>query len=349
MIELQRDSLVISFPEVHEHCRFEVNFQRTLRIPDDGKDYPLPPGLGRFSIAHVDDHRERVPEAWLRRGGVMLPMYATEAMWLHFRALTVPGHNAAWPFALKVAAGKINAVDGEPWSETLYAKGRGRSQNFLALPRQPWLDGFYAGPGVIRQFVGMQLGQGYTVEEQLTGQAEHGGLQLIAYPMKRDEFMRRFPKQEPTAMRAQSGAAPMPCAPMSISAAPDMGLAPGGRMKQKIYNDPFGIRAWDTQQSSRCFVHLCNSMVWQSVTGAAPPQPPPTAADYNRAGLPWFDYESGAPAKKGRSWLDKVKSVVGLAAEKGQTALPENESVSPVHVETIVAPSSPDEVRDGTF
>jgi hypothetical protein len=33
--------------------RFAVAFQRTLRIPDDGHGYPLPPGLGRFPIFKV--------------------------------------------------------------------------------------------------------------------------------------------------------------------------------------------------------------------------------------------------------------------------------------------------------
>ena len=28
---------------------FSLTFQRTLRIPDDGKSYPLPPGLGAFA------------------------------------------------------------------------------------------------------------------------------------------------------------------------------------------------------------------------------------------------------------------------------------------------------------
>jgi hypothetical protein len=32
-----------------------LNFQRTLRIPDDGKTYPLPPGLGTFPICKVED------------------------------------------------------------------------------------------------------------------------------------------------------------------------------------------------------------------------------------------------------------------------------------------------------
>jgi hypothetical protein len=86
MIELENDALVFSFPEVHPDATLRVEFQRTLRIPDDGRDYPLPPGLGEFPLRHVDDFHERVPERWLQHGGVMLPMYQSEAMWLNFTA-----------------------------------------------------------------------------------------------------------------------------------------------------------------------------------------------------------------------------------------------------------------------
>ena len=59
MIELKHDSLVFSFSEVHPDAQLTINFQRTLRIPDDGKDYPLPPGLGQFPMKHVDDYPEK--------------------------------------------------------------------------------------------------------------------------------------------------------------------------------------------------------------------------------------------------------------------------------------------------
>jgi hypothetical protein len=38
MIELRNDRLVFSFPEVHREAVLEIDFQRTLRIPDDGRD-----------------------------------------------------------------------------------------------------------------------------------------------------------------------------------------------------------------------------------------------------------------------------------------------------------------------
>ena len=48
-------------------------------------------------------------------------------------------------------------------------------QDYMVLPEQPWLDGYCVEKGVIRQFVAMPLGEGYSGEEQITGAAEHGG------------------------------------------------------------------------------------------------------------------------------------------------------------------------------
>ena len=100
MIALGRDQLVFEFPEVHPHAKVSIEFQRTLRIPDDGDDYPLPPGLGRFPLRHVDDFADKVPARWRERGGIMLPMFQSEAMWLNFNSTT------DYPFLVKIAAGK---------------------------------------------------------------------------------------------------------------------------------------------------------------------------------------------------------------------------------------------------
>ena len=93
--------------------------------------------MGAFPIRKIADYQDRVPEEWARRGGVFLPMYQREAMWLSF--------SASRPHALKVGVGKVCAISGKPWSETL-SKG---DQDYLVLPHQPWLDGiadeFYGG------------------------------------------------------------------------------------------------------------------------------------------------------------------------------------------------------------
>src|SRR5215475_3481031 len=104
MIELKNDRLQFSFPDVHPEARLDIGFQRTFRIPDDGKTYPLPPGFGFFPLVHVDDHAHRVPSDWLDRGGVMLPMYQSEAMWLYFMPRHVHRRDTSYPVAIKVAA-----------------------------------------------------------------------------------------------------------------------------------------------------------------------------------------------------------------------------------------------------
>ena len=346
MIELKSDCLLFSFPDVHPDAKLEIGFQRTFRIPDDGKTYPLPPGFGNFPLCHVDDHARRVSSDWLERGGVMLPMYQSEAMWLFFMPRHIERRWASYPFAIKVAAGKINAVTGKSWSDGPNA----RPQDYMVAPGQPWLDGFCVEKGLIRQFVAMPLGAGYTAEEQLTGQAEHGGLQIVAYPMKREVFERRFPERESESSRMCFGfGAPASAAPRAKSKKA-MGLAPGGRMKQEIYADPFGFDDWDLDQKSRCCIHIANSLVWREITGRQPPTTPPTAKEYAKAGLPWFDYyDDRAEALAGAPALAGLKSVAELGQEKGDAPLPENESVTPENIVKLRRNLKRDEVREGKF
>ena len=180
MIELKQDELSFSFPEVHPDAKLSLNLQRTLRIPDDGDDYPLPPGLGAFPLRHVDDFATRLPELWKKHGGVMLPMYQSEALWL-----SLSGH---YPFAVKIATGKINAITGESWTDGIHRD----PQDYMVTPDQPWLDGYCVEKGTIRQFVAMPLGGGYTVEEQITGAGARCLPRLQESPSSPSEGLRIF-------------------------------------------------------------------------------------------------------------------------------------------------------------
>lgn len=345
MIELKNDRLVFSFPEVHEAARCTVEFQRTLRIPDDGSEYPLPPGFGRFPLRHIDDFSRDVPPRWIKRGGVMFPMYQSEAMWLNFHS-----HGEfSYPFALKIATGKINAVTGEAWRDGLDHD----PQDYVVLPSQPWLDGYCVEEGLIRQFVAMPLGAGYSAEEQLTGEAQYGGLQIIAYPMKREAYEERRLEWEKQRDRLHydllADAGPEMSVACSRVEDGAMGLAPGGRMRQEIHEDPYQSDEWDTRSSSRCFVHLANSLIWRSITGADPPTTPPTAQEYADTGLPWFELYAEVKAVKGSSRLRGMKSVLNMGQDEGDVPLPENESVSPTEIVPLRAGLAPDQVREGAF
>jgi hypothetical protein len=345
MIELQSNRLVVSFPELPIQPKVSIEFQRTLRIPDDGKDYPLPPGLGAFPLRHIDDHARRVPETWLNRGGVLLPMWQAEALWLRFDSRYLDDRQASYPFAIKVATGKVSAITGENWQSGLSRN----PQDYLVVPEQPWLDGYCVEKGIIRQFVAMPLGEGYTAEEQITGNAEFGGIQLEVFPMRAEIFEKRFPVR-PRELRRRSRFCLQDADLCCAAPAADMGLAPGGRMRQEIYDDPCSIHDWDTEHRSRCFIHLVNSLTWKAITSENPPTKPPTAKDYTKAGYPWFDYyDAEQRAVNGSSTLAALKTVLQMGQEKRQSPLSENESVSVTNLVNLRAGLKSDQVRESNL
>lgn len=343
MIELLRDELTFMFPDVHPEARLRITLQRTLRLPEDDRTYPLPPGLGRFPMRHIDDYRERVPASSIRRGGVIVPMYQSEALWISFHSDEIADHRAGYPFVVQIAAGKVNAVSGEQWQEGLAAS----PQSYVVVPKQPWLDGFNVGRGIVRQFVAMPLGSGFTVEEQVTGAAEHGGLQISVSPMKREEFESRFPKVDREATPMYGRAFP-PGTCYSLATA-DMGLAPGGRMRQEIARDPYGLAVWDTTRRSRCFIHLLDALTWRQVTTSNPPHPPFTAHEYARLKLPWFEYyDKEIKALGGSATLAGTQPTSEFAKQHQQArpVMPDGAQVTSI---TTLHPKHDRVVREGEF
>lgn len=350
---LRRKSMRVLDGQRASSATLNIEFQRTLRIPDDGKMYPLPAGFGCFPLRHVDDYGDTVPAPWVDHGGVFMPIYQSEALWIRFTTGN-PFATTDYPFAVKVAAGKINAVTGEQWTEGLQAD----PQNYLVLPEQPWLDGFAIKKGVIRQFVAMPLGVGYSVEEQITGKADVGGIQLQVYPMRPEAYFRirlaqRLPKSlEDLLDELFDTDLPEPrrlysMGPSMLIADEAMGLGAGGTMQQEIFKDPHDFSDWDLSTTSRCFVHLCNSLIWRQVTGTNPPHPPFTAKEYARAGVPWFDYyRDDLSVLPGSTVLDKVKSVFAFGEAKGEKPLPDNSSMKPNLVVQYGNARRQDEVRE---
>jgi hypothetical protein len=417
-VKVQNNKVEFFDSENESFNKCTISFQRTLRIPDDGKIYPLPPSLGTFPVMRVDDYLDKVPEEWKSHGGIFLPMYQREAMWLKFDLA-----NKDAPKAIKIAVGKVNAITGETWNNSL------SKQDYVIAGQQPWLDGINGGDGMIKQFVAMPLGGGYTVEAQVTGEEKFGGLQIMTFeskvkpkkpqqpvyhPSLRSQPQPYQPQQpifpqpifQPTPPpmqpyyvphtpqvlfgtvpaynaplpRGSSGAPPTQMmqqqfAPMKRSSknnnyhtppvqesmvsmvnafsypqqqslhmdslddfiqdappvpdvnaerersvqseAREMGLSAGGKMKQKIVEDPFGVNHWDTQCFGRCYVHIVNSAMFEQITGKKPPSTPISAKTYSSYGYPWFDmYEENISGVKGSNILNNVKSVKEIDQEK---------------------------------
>jgi hypothetical protein len=288
---LEGRKLVVRFKKINAEAKVEIHFERTLRIPDDGKTYPLPAGLGLFPMRYVADFEEdparkwtdegqptALPPEWTARGGVVMPVYPSEAMWIAFGG-------GDCPCAIKIGVGGHNAVNGEPWSEELSDE----PGDYIVTPPQQWLDGFYVGNNKVRQFV---------AQRQRAGQPAPGGIRIAVYPMKADRYQRLMADRRATQLVGTEGAS------THLASAEEAGrelfLDLGGRMKQRIHADPHGLEAWDDTAKAICAVTLIDPEQWLELTRTPPPDPPTTREEYDASGLPWYEeYNSGRPTVDG--------------------------------------------------
>ncbi len=224
MIELQSDELIFGFPQLLERLRKDVrgwvderlesattdeknklpssreevhrlfaaclprisgtvSFQRTLRMPENGKHYPMPLGLGKFSVYPVDDF-SGVPEAWRQRGGVMMPLHGTEAVWLAFYS--------DYPMAFRIGSGGQCAVSGEPWA-TMRCARHHKTLSCWAPSRGSTVS--TPARTLSASLLRSRLGQGLLGVHALSGEERWGGLQLQAVPMRPEEFWRQVLKE----------------------------------------------------------------------------------------------------------------------------------------------------------
>jgi hypothetical protein len=154
---------------------YTISFHRTIRVPDDKKRYDLPERDDPIKLLPVSSFANRLPSSLAAKGGVMLSLYQREAMVLDFDdpyPLTEDPR-----FAVRVFAGSINCLTGEGALQQGKLRGKDR-QDYLILPPQERLGGFYAGSNTCRQFVAMPVGSKYSAEWQITNKEFVGGLQL---------------------------------------------------------------------------------------------------------------------------------------------------------------------------
>jgi hypothetical protein len=359
------------FDEIIIGRHAKISFNRTLRIPEDGKTYPLPAGMGRLPIHRVEDYADKVPESWLKEGGYFIPLYQSEALFLEFEGLK-------WhPAIAKVCVGKINAISGDSYSENL----SNHKQDYVVIPDQRWLDGINSGNDLVRQFVAMPLGKGYTIEAQMSDEEVHGGFQLLVLDAVDGRFSDRDPaidqlvkkietarfqgffddhflnhqdkdlyfslfgravKTRPEAMRPDIRFSPAPASPAQTENW-SMGIAAGGRIKQMIIADPYGIDSWDRSRKRVLTIHLVNSLAYKIITGKAPPLPPVTKNQYESGGIPWFTfYDEKIPKVAGSSLFKRILGVSEIAIRRGEALgdLKHGINISPEKIRQIRTPDA---------
>ncbi|KAJ7873613.1 hypothetical protein B0H14DRAFT_3438179 [Mycena olivaceomarginata] len=327
-------------------ARFKFN--RTLRVPDNANRYALPPGLGTFPVAKVQDFRHSLPPQIKKRGGYIMPLFQPRGALGVYAAL--PQDTALSRYRSEVST--LGKRDEKPPNGL---------QDYVVGGKQPWLDGIVTEPGVVQQFVAMKLGYRYTVEEQLSD-TMMGGIQIDVFPSivgfatfyhgssqrKLELALDRALSSKPGEQIAMTSTEfPVKtlrdmvqyittepvlnvsyvsyredlyeerrceimnyCAPLEDRL---MGVAAGGKITQKIYQDPFSPVVYDEENSHRVFIHTVSTAAWELITGVVCPVTPITHELYKAHHYPWFDlYDEHLPTVHHHDAFEGLSSITKL-------------------------------------
>jgi hypothetical protein len=205
----------------------DVSFQRTRLV--DAEPGTPPQSYGAVPVAATHGPLD---------GDVAIALRMDEGLWLGFEPLDAP-------VALRVAAGNLDAVTGQTWSESISAT----LQNYIVVPPQTALDGVQVGSDHARPF------------SALRGECADGTcvtLRLIAIP--------HVPALPLTSARALEPVQPL------RSAGPDTGDEAShgvGLVPQTIVRDPHGLAAWDVARATSVRVAILTPEVFTELTGTA--------------------------------------------------------------------------------
>jgi hypothetical protein len=207
--------------------QLDIHFKRAPRVPEDGNVYQLPPPMENFPLLSAHAFEKTLPDSMRVKGGLFFPMFQREALLLAFTSQ----YSNKNQFAIRVFAGSINAVSGTA-AGTSSAAGQ---QDYLITPSQQILSGFCFEVNESKQFVAMPIGDGYTLEKQITGEELIGGIQLEIAPRYRDTALfGRLTLDPQTKVEPRH----LECALIGLFSSPEkLGLRAGQQIFMKDYGD----------------------------------------------------------------------------------------------------------------
>ena len=247
------------------------NLHRTVRVKVE-ETSNLPPGLGNFEIYKVKDFK--CPETW-DKDAYFIAMHSQEAMWISFQTVE--------PVAVMIGAGSVNAINGKEFKTEL------EKDSYLVTPPQPWLDGWKGDDGSVYQFVATEVGENKTIGEQLTKTTEHAIIVSVFKAKNPEKLHSSRPQEEwyggpeencEMVIKSCFSFALKNCSMPQNALSNEMGLGKGGKIIQKIYEDPYGIEEWEEKPIKAIKIYLINASEFSEITGQALP-PPITAKNYD--------------------------------------------------------------------
>jgi hypothetical protein len=258
--------------------RLTVKFQHPPRPPGDAKIYVFSTGLEELPLRPATDFPDAPPAPWLKQTDFLMPMDASDPFLIRF--------TSNYPFAVKLAAGNLDAVTGESSLSGLQKEPR----NYLVVSGESTTRGVKE-----RSFV-LPLDVGCAVHEQFFADQKIGRIDLQICPLHVESYFREEVAHSipPTlreyfawfvyapSVRARLGKMQLLDEQQGNECLTDES---GAILLGRKFEDEFDpqyieelvdlreVADWDQTETKSCSVHVCNPSVWRKITGMNPPQP----------------------------------------------------------------------------
>lgn len=288
----------------------EITFHRTVRVADGRTPSNLPPSLGTMKTYKVAEYEGKCPESW-EKDAVFVALHDTEALWVSFHSphpvailAGAGGLNALTGEKLgtKLAEGNYLVAPPQPWLDG-WKSNDGCVYQFVASPYQggkgitvaEQLIGEESRTGAIglAVFEPKDANLGVTHPKPIEGygtsayddsdyqwgavygaSASCGNVTLNSFEIEQSTAPLPTKKKLLTAHSRRSRT----LKPTSASLSPrktldEMGIGKGGKIRQKVYDDPYGIDKWQESPVAAIAVYVVNAKAFEEITGEAVPTP----------------------------------------------------------------------------
>ena len=286
--------LTVRAEDVHPEAIAGVRFQRALRLPEGTPPYNSVRSDAFHSPRALSDIYEHLSFDWLMRSNQhLICLLASESVTLEFAS------PHAYPFAIKVSIGGVDALSGEPHHGAL-----GRiPQDYIPMPCQNWIDAWQDGAGATHDFIAPDPGSPNSDGVPPPLDDESDSISVQFFPMKAEVFRRYCRDIDMDAGRQVYGA------PDFTERFTETHIL-RGRMRYErekgeawdagmVYPDPFEYDDWDIENAQAITVTMVRPAAWGALTGEPAGDVLFDRGIYEEAGVPWLEEYGGEGAVDG--------------------------------------------------
>lgn len=335
-----------------------IQFHRTVRVAEGRVPAALPPSLGTIQTFEVKKYRDRCPAIWEDEGifiglhdteALWFSCHSHTPVALMVGAGSINAVNGQ-PLTTRLETGGYMVVPPQPWLDGWKADD-GSVYQFVATPYQKG-----EGKTVAEQLIGDKSktgGLGFALFEakdpsklmipkatypaQTTGVGPYDEMSTTmcytAGPVGSAGIPMASPGdfEESGYVKTMTSSAPVSKGGQHVNSSyvtrgvrgqstafTEMGLGKGGKITQKVYEDPYGLGTWKELPSQTRAIYIVNATLLQEITGVTIPTP---AAQETFSG-PWFGLQdSGVKDVKGSEKFTGLTSVFHDEPEPNESAV----------------------------